>query len=98
MAGMQQVFPYIYTDIAEEMLRNLRDEWRLPITSPLDLGFMIIQQCVGFLFNQRARHNKRFRFLNIYEQQLNEIVSCLIGNQPWKSADITDALTRPQMK
>jgi len=75
MAGLQREFPFIYTDLVEELLIQLRNEWRSQITSPLDLGFMIIKECIGFLFNQRVRYNKRFRLLNIYEQQLSEIVS-----------------------
>ena len=74
MGGMQREFPYIYTDIVEELLGHLRNKWRSPITTQLDLGFMIIKECIGFLFNQRARYNKRFRFLNIYGQQLSDIV------------------------
>jgi hypothetical protein len=78
MAGLQREFPYIYTDVVEELLGQLRSKWRDPITSKLDLAFMIMKECTGFLFNQRSRYNKRFRFLNIYEQQLSDIVSCLV--------------------
>jgi hypothetical protein len=77
MGGVQREFPYIYTDVVEEILGHLRSQWRPPITTQLELAFMIIKKCIGFLFNQRSRYNKRFRFLNIYEQQLSDIVSCL---------------------
>jgi hypothetical protein len=75
MHGLQRLFPYIYTDVAEGILLNLRNKWRPSIESVLDLGYMIIRDCIGFLFNQRARHNMCFRFLNIYEQDLSELVS-----------------------
>lgn len=75
MSGIHREFPYIYTDVVEELLQRIRNPSRSPITSPHDFPFMIIKECIGFLFNQRHRYNKRFRFLNIYEQQLSEIVS-----------------------
>ena len=74
MGGVQKEFPYIYTDVVEEMLGHLRNKWRSPITTSLDMGCMIVNECIGFLFNQRSRHNKRFRFLSIYEEKLSEIV------------------------
>ena len=77
MAGIQREFPYIYTDIVEELLGELRSKWRSGISSQLDLGFLILTECMGFIFNQRCRYNKRFRFLNVYEQQLSDIVSSL---------------------
>ncbi|KAK3371057.1 hypothetical protein B0T24DRAFT_594910 [Lasiosphaeria ovina] len=64
MQGLQQIFPYIYTDIVEGLLASLRSEWRSPI------------ECIGFLFNQRARYNVCFRFLNIYEHQLSKVAAC----------------------
>ncbi|RYP80053.1 hypothetical protein DL770_006412 [Monosporascus sp. CRB-9-2] len=75
IGGTQQSFPYIYTDLVEELLSALRSKWRTPITTPLQLGFMIVKQCTGFLFNRRARQNRRFRFLNIYEEVLSEIAA-----------------------
>lgn len=90
MGGLQKEFPYIYTDLVEEMLHNLRSKWRSRIGSHLDLGHMIINTCIGFLFNQRVRYNKRFRFLNIYEQRLSDIVSYMFRNWPLKSVEIID--------
>jgi Mg2+ and Co2+ transporter CorA len=75
MDGHSQEFPYFYTDLVQELLLDLRSQWRPPIETVLDLGFMVIQKSIGFLFNQRARYNKAFRFLNIYEQQLSEIAA-----------------------
>lgn len=75
MGGSQQLFPYIYTDLVEEILNNLRSEWRSRIETVLDVGYIIIQDCIGFLFNQRARYNVCFRFLNIYDQQLSEVAA-----------------------
>ncbi|KAK3332207.1 hypothetical protein B0T19DRAFT_482542 [Cercophora scortea] len=75
MHGLQRIFPYIYTDIVEGLLMSLRGETRAPIFGVLDLGFLIIQECIGFLFNQRVRYNDCFRFLTIYEQQLSEVAA-----------------------
>ncbi|KAK0721074.1 hypothetical protein B0H67DRAFT_644242 [Lasiosphaeris hirsuta] len=79
MGGMQREFPYIYTDIAEELLGNLRAKWRSPNMTVLDLSFAIVRQCIGSIFNQRARYNKRFRFLNMYEQKINDIAAEEVG-------------------
>jgi hypothetical protein len=75
LGGIQKEFPYIYTDVVEELLGALRNRFRDPITTQADLMSIIIKECSGFLFNQRYRSDKRFRFLNLYEQEISNAVS-----------------------
>ncbi|RYP15322.1 hypothetical protein DL765_005778 [Monosporascus sp. GIB2] len=93
ISGTQQSFPYIYTDLVEELLSALRSKWRPPITSPLQLGFMIVKQCTGFLFNRRDRQNRRFTFLNIYEEVLSKIAAKEAGLFE-ELANLTESLPR----
>ena len=76
LGGIQREFPYIYADAVEELLGALRKRSRDSITTTLaDLVSIIIGECSGFLFNQRSRSDKRFRFLNLYEQEISNAVS-----------------------
>jgi hypothetical protein len=76
LSGIQREFPYIYTDAVEELLAALRKRPRdLSTTTLADLVSIIIGECSGFLFNEKSRSDKRFRFLNLYEQEISNAVS-----------------------